>query len=349
MELFARTLRRFPLFRAEPRSPRLARARSIAFIAGTKKAVSGQRWIHAAEARGAAVDVFSLMEPYRRADGQVMSFVFRPPQSNYDCVVLSEEIELFEHSWSYAFLDRLNTLAALDGEIILPRYSDPTSYLSDAKLNELFGRTPEPTSDSYLGYRRAEEGLNRPRNAAHSTLDAYWPPMERLIYGKHDAKLREIVATLGAENIRRRGANRETDILLLLQSQSYRSCSARTKAPITEHIASIYFPERKDLSLADLGAGTGLNSLELLLNPGPVASLTLVEPRRSYHWDIAAVYEQVRDYLKGPVSLVDKRVEEYSGTGVDVGLICAVLAMMPKERREAFLTSAWNNLTPAGF
>jgi SAM-dependent methyltransferase len=294
------------------------------------------------------VDVLSLGEPIRSANGQVTSFVFTPPQPQYDCIVLSEEVELFEHAWSYAFLDRLNAPAAANGAIVLPRCGVSASEIPDVKMNELFGCTPHDSSHSHLIFKKAPQGLNRPRNAAHSTLDAYWELMETLIYGKHDRRLAQTIAALGVQRIGKRTANRETDLFQLLQSQAYRTCSARTKTAITEYIASIYFPGRNDLRLADLGAGTGLNSLELLLNPGPISAVTLVEPRRNYHWDIAAVYDSVRPYLRGPLSLVDRPVEDYAGPGVEVGLVCAVLAMLPAELREPFLSSAWRNLAPGG-
>ena len=260
--------------RRRPRSAALVNARSIAFVVANPRHAIGQTWIAAAENRGARVDILSLGLPIRRPDDRVVSFVAPPPQETYDCVVVSERIELFEHSWSYAFLDRCNMLAAPGGAIVLPSCGAPASNLPPSTLRALFGSGPEKTSQTHLTFGKVPNGLNRPRGAKHSTLDAYWPLMETLIYGRFDPRIGETILALGAEPAAPR-SNPQTDLFGVLHSQAYRTCSVRTKAALAQHIASFYFPGRNDLRLADLGAGTGLNSLELLLSPGQVSELTL--------------------------------------------------------------------------
>jgi len=316
-------------------------------VVGNPRHALGQAWIAAAQRQGATVDILSLGLPVRRPDGNVVSFVGPPPQQAYDCVVVSDRIELFEHSWSYAFLDRCNALAASDGAIIMPACRDPACNLPHPTLRDLFGSGPEETSKTYLTFRKVPTGLNRPSGAAHSTLDAYWPLMDTLLYGRFDPGIGETISALGVDPAPPRSGP-VADLFGMIHSQAYRTCSVRTKAALAQHIAALYFPGRNDLCMADLGAGTGLNSLELLLNPGQVSDLALVEPRRSYHWDIAAVYDRARQHLHGRLSIVAQTVEEYSGAGIDIGLVCGVLVMVPRENRERFVANAWQNLRPGG-
>jgi phospholipid N-methyltransferase len=345
---FNHALRRLRAINSQPRSRTLSSARSIAFIVLSPRHADHQRWIGEHRQRGVAVDVLPLAEPFCRADGRVMSFLFTPPADGYDCIAISDGIELFEHSWTYAFLDRLNALAGPGGSIVVPKCRDPGSYLPDSALSELFGSTPFESSGSYLTFQKAADGIKRPQNHAHSSLDAYWPLMERLIFATHDPNLAKIITALGVDHSAPPRPRPKTEIVSLLQKQSYRTCSARTKAAIAEFIVSIYFPGRTDLRLADLGAGTGLNSLEMLLNSGPISAVTLVEPRSTYHWDIAAVYERIRPHLRGPVALVDARGEDYAGPQVDAALICGVLAMLPPPYRQRLISNVWNNLAAGG-
>jgi phospholipid N-methyltransferase len=172
--------------------------------------------------------------------------------------------------------------------------------------------------------------------------------MDVLTYGRFDPKLADTVRTLGVSSPAPAPGQTETDFDSLVHSQAYRTCSVRTKAAIAEHIVSVYFPGGGDLRMADLGAGTGLNSLELLLNPGAVSTLTVVEPRNGYHWHIAAVFEQVRAQLHGRVFLLDQKGEELDAPENDIAMICGVLVMVPNDLREKFVLSAWNNLAPGG-
>ncbi|HSC17656.1 MAG TPA: class I SAM-dependent methyltransferase [Rhizomicrobium sp.] len=333
--------------RRRPRSAALRQARSIAFVVANPSHAVRQSWIAAAQSRGAHVDIFSLGLPHRDAEGRILSFVAPPPRQSYDCVVVSDRIELFEHSWSYAFLDRCNKLAAPDGVVVVPARYDPVCSIPRPRLCSLFGRGREEASSTSLTFRHVPNGLHRPSEAAHSTLDAYWPLMETLIYGRFDPRLGETVSGLGVSPAEPR-SDPEADLFGAIHSQAYRTCSARTKAALAQYIVSRYFPGRNDLRMADLGAGTGLNSLELLLNPGQVSHLILVEPRRSYHWDIAAMYERMREHLHGQVRIVAQTVEDYSGPGIDIGLVCGVLVMVPREIRKRFLANAWENLRPGG-
>lgn len=332
----------------EPSGRALRRARSIAFIVSSPAEARGQEWIGEASARGATVDILPMFQPYRRDDGKAMSFVFTPPRDAYDCIVVNRSIELFEHSWSYAFLDRLNTLLAPGGAIFVPRCLDITRQMPDATLKTLFGRGPRASTKRYLVFAKAAGGLHRPATAALSTLDAYWPLMDALIHGKFDDRLAGIIRSLGVDHIDERRKPDAGKFLDLLQSQSYRTSSAATKSAIVQFIAGTYFPGRRDLRLADLGAGTGLNSLELLLNPSGVAHLTLVEPRRDYHWDIAAVYDRLGESVRGKVALVGERVETYAGTPVDIAMVCGVFSILLPEQREPFVQSAWSNVAPGG-
>lgn len=323
-------------------------ARTIAFIVTSP--ADGQRrpWIDEMAAKGAEVDVLPVFLAYRRGDGTIMSFLMPPPREEYDCIVVNRSIDLFDHSWSYAFLDRLNSLLTRDGTILVPKASGPARLIPDKRLTELFGRAPRETSRHYLGFSKAQGGLRRPADAAHSTLDAYWPLRENLIYGRFDESLSDTILALGADRADKRKPYTSRDPVDLLQSQTYRTCSASTKAAMTGYLASVYFPDRHDLHLADLGAGTGLNSLELLLSASRISRVTLVEPNRAYHWDIAAVYDHFRDLLRGKVTLVDKPVEVYQGVPADIGLVSGVFSLLSREIREQFALSAWNNIAPGG-
>jgi len=145
------------------------------------------------------VDILSLGMPVRHSDGRIVSFVAPAPQENYDCVLISDRIELFEHSWTYAFLDRCNTLARPGGAIILPACRDSTSNSPHGTSHALFGSGPEETSRTYLTFRKVPNCLNRPSGARHSTLDAYWPLMETLIYSRFDPSIGKTISALGVE------------------------------------------------------------------------------------------------------------------------------------------------------
>lgn len=322
-------------------------ARSIAFVAGAPQHANTQRWIRSAENLGVSVDILSLGEPSRRVDGRPTSFI-AAPTSVYDCVVVHEGVELFEHSWSYAFLDRLNAFTSDGGTILVPKGDWPGFGISATRLMGLFGGKPEKDTSSHLTFRKVPGPLERPSNAQHSTLDAYWPLMDTLTYGQFNPRLANTIRALGITRVERPPREVDADYASVVHKQAYRTCSVRTKAALTEYIVSVYFSGRSGLRMADLGAGTGLNSLELLLNPGQISSVTLVEPRRGYHWHIAALVEEVRALLRGPVFLVDQKVEEFTGPENDIGLVCGVLVMVPEDRRQRFIASAWNNLAPGG-
>lgn len=331
----------------DPSGRALARAKTIAFVCPSAADADGPEWIAKAKARGAEVDALPLFQPHRRADGKILSFVAPPPRPAYDCIVVSHRLALFEHSWSYAFLDRLNSLLANKGSLLIQRCDDPARQITGARLETLFGRAPRGAARRYLTFAKAAKGLNRPAGAALSTLDAYWPLMEALRDGVFDNTLADTVLALGANRARKRPAN-SADALALLNRQSYRTCSVRNKAAMVQYLASLYFPGRADLHVVDLGAGTGLNSMELLLNESGVARVTLVEPHRSYHWDIAAVYDHLGARLKGKVALAPVAVERYRGAPADIAMICGVFSVLERETREPFLKSAWANLAPGG-
>lgn len=333
---------------SKPPHSALGRAHAIAFIVTSPSDGQRRPWIDEAAARGAEIDLLPVFQAYRRGDGKIMSFLMPPPREEYDCIVVSRSIDLFDHSWSYAFLERLNSLLSREGTILVPKASDAARLIPDKRLIELFGHAPHEKGRRYLGFSKAQGGLHRPADAAHSTLDAYWPLHENLIHGRFDESLSDTILALGAERADKRKPYTSRDTVDLLQSQTYRTCSASTKAAMTGYLASVYFPDRHDLHLADLGAGTGLNSLELLLGASRVSKVTLVEPNRAYHWDIAAVYDHFRDRLRGKVVLVDKPVEAYRGVPVDIGLVCGVFSMLPQEIREPFALGAWSNIAPGG-
>jgi len=352
------TLARFPrlhraasavrrLWRKPPRTP-LDGARSIAFIAPSRSDGQGRRWTADAAARGIDIDILPLAQPYRRDDGQVMSFLLPPPREKYDGIVVSRSIDLFDHSWSYAFLDRVNALLSDRGTMLVAKPTGPERYIPEDKLIRMFGRAPRGTAGRYLEFDKAKGGLRRPAEAPRSTLDAYWALSDNLINARFDERLSETILALGVDHVRPRKPNFTDDLLELMQSQSYRTSSACTKSAMIEHIASVCFPDRRDLRLADLGAGTALNSLELLLGPGRIAHVTLVEPHWSYHWDIAAVYDWLGERVRGKVSLAGKQVETYSGTPVDIAMVCGVFSILSVEQREPFLQSAWSNVAPGG-
>lgn len=60
------------------------------------------------------------------------------------------------------------------------------------------------------------------------------------------------------------------------------------------------------------------------------------------------MYDRARQHLHGRLSIVAQTVEEYSGAGIDIGLVCGVLVMVPRENRERFVANAWQNLRPGG-
>jgi SAM-dependent methyltransferase len=333
---------------ADPSGPLIESARSIAFIVDSTSDAKGQAWFDAAKARGAEIDMLPLFQPYRRDDERTMSFLLAPPRARYDCVVVHPATEFYEHSWSYAFLDRLNGFLGENGTLFIPRRDDTARRISDARLKALFGAEPRQSTKRFLAFRKAQGGLTRPAEAATSVLDAYFPIRDVLIQGRFDVKLADTIRALGVRRARLRIANRADSFLVQLKSQSYRTCSAATKSALVQYLAAQYFPGRGDLRVVDLGAGTGLNALELLLNQSGVAHVTLVEPNRAYHWSIAQMVEQLGERVRGKVALSDQRVEEYSGTPADIAVVCHVFSVMPVEGREPFVQSAWRNVAPGG-
>ncbi len=332
----------------EPSGPPIESARSIAFIVNATSDAKGQAWFDAARARGAEIDMLPLFQPYRREDERTMSFLLAPPRASYDCIVVNHATELYEHSWSYAFLDRLNGFLGENGTIFVPRRNDPARRISDARLKALFGAAPRQATKRFLAFGKARGGLKRPADAAYSTLDAYFPIRDALIQGRFDAKLADTIRALGVRRARLRSANRADSFLAQLKSQSYRTCSASTKSALMQYLAAQYFPGRGDLRVVDLGAGTGLNSLELLLNPSGIAHVTLVEPNRVHHWPIALMVEQLGERVRGKVTLCDQEGAAYSGTQADIVMVCAVLTMLPAEQRQPFAQGAWNAVAPGG-
>jgi SAM-dependent methyltransferase len=331
----------------EPSGPELEAARAIAFIVNAASDAKGQAWIDAAKARGAQIDLLPFT-PYRREDERTMSFLLAPPRKNYDAVVVNRAVELFEHSWSYAFLDRLNGYLSETGTIFIPRQSDPSRRIPDARLDEMFAQAPRRATPRFLAYGKAQGGIARPADAATSTLDAYFSHRDAFIQGRFDPKLVETIQALGVQRAVTATAYRADNYFTQLKSQSYRTCSASKKAAPVQHLAATYFPGRKDLRVADLGAGTGLNSLELLLNPSGVAHVTLVEPSRPYHWPIALMVDALGARVAGKVALSASPVEEYQGEPVDIAMVCGVFSILSAETREPFVQSAWRNVAPGG-
>jgi hypothetical protein len=347
MRFSIRSLRRIvpALRRRWSRPPRslLEGAKSIAFITTNRADRQAKRWSEDAAKFGAAVDVIPTVQPYRRGDGRIMSILAPPPREAYDRVIVGGAVDLFDHSWTYAFLDRLNSLLDERGTILIaPR------LISRERLTELFGNAPQARPHDLLAFGKARGGMRRPKDAAHSTLDAYWPLRDTLQRGAFDESLAKTIRALGIEHVEKRKPNSGRDALEQEQSQCYRTTSACTKTPMVRWLAQLHFPERRDLHLADLGCGTGMNTLELMLSPSHVKTLTLVEPHSGYHWDIAAMYERIADHLLGPVSLVGEQVQTYRGRPADIGLVCAVLAVMPRAERDAFAEGAWANIAPGG-
>jgi hypothetical protein len=331
----------------EPAGPALERARRIAFVAPNADSAKGLHWPDAARKRGASVDVLPTANPFKDAEGRISSFVYTPPQPGYDCIVLARQIDLFEHSWSYAFLDRLNGLLAATGALIVPRCIDPARQIQDARLAQLFGSVPQPAGKLYHAFAKAPAGLARPAEAALSTLDAYWPLMHALLEHDFDPRLGDVIRALGVARPRNR-VEPPVDLMAALQSQSYRTTSARTKAAMMQHVIAQCLPGRQDLHLVDVGAGTGLNSLEMLLNPAGVSSLTLVETRHHYHWAIAAMVEQLGERVRGRVRLTGDPGQSFAARPADVAMVCGVFSILPRGAREDFAANTWSNVAPGG-
>jgi SAM-dependent methyltransferase len=350
LQRLARPLRRAVLQPKpnEPSGALLESARSIAFLVNTASDADGEAWIEAAKGRGAQIDMLPLFKPYRREDERTMSFLLPPPRRNYDCVVVHRSVAMFEHSWTYALLDRLNGFLGDSGVIFVPRRAHPTRHVSDARLEEMFGQKPVHATKRFLAFGKTQAGLKRPAGADYSALDAYFPVRDALLHGRFDPALASTIRALGASRAEPHSAYRADGFLTQLKSQCYRTCSASAKAPLVEYLAAQYFPGRSDLRVVDLGAGTGLNSMELLLNPSGVAHVTLVEPNWPYHWDIAQMYEQLGERVRGKVALAGEGVEAYRGTPVEIGMVCGVFSILPHELREPFMQGAWANVAPGG-
>jgi SAM-dependent methyltransferase len=341
----------------EPSGPELEAARAIAFIVNYATDVKGRAWTDAAKARGAEIDILPLFKPYRREDGRTMSVLLDPPRESYDAVVIDRAVELFEHSWSYAFLDlvngylheeRWNSALSLTGTLFIPRQNDPAQRICDARLNELFGEEPREATSHYIAYGKARRGLKRPADASISTLDGYLLHRDAFIENRFDPKLIDLIKTLGVRRPVPVAAPRTDSHEAQLQSQSYRTCSVSTKSVMVQHLAATYFPGRDDLRVVDLGAGTGLNSIELLLNPSGVAHVTMVEPNRGNHWPIALMVQALGAHVAGKVALKPGRVEEYQGKPDDIAMVCHVFSVIPKEAREPFVQNAWSHVAPGG-
>lgn len=323
------------------------RARSIAFVVQHPSHAERRTWPAAAQARGARVDLLPFNQPHRRADGEITSFVHTPPRADYDCIVVDRQIDLFEHSWSYAFLDRLNSLLAKDGAILVPRCINPARQIPHARLEALFGRAPTERNGFFLTFAKAQDGLRRPSEAPLSILDAYWALMPDLIQWKFEDRLGSVIRALGVAAVRK-PAEARIDLFEALRRQGYRTCSASTKAAMMQFILAQYFPGRRDLHLADVGAGTGLNSLEMLLNPSGVSFVTMVEINSGYHWSIAAAYDWLGEAVHGKVALIGESGQSFAARPADAAMVCAVFSMMPRDVREAFARNIWDNLAPGG-
>jgi hypothetical protein len=309
--------------------------------------VKHQPWLAGVKARGASVDLLPIAHPSKDAQGRISSFAYEPPRPEYDRIVVSRHIHLFEHSWSYAFLDRLNGLLAKDGRIVVPRCRRPEHQISDARLAQLFGSAPRPAGRNYQTFAKAPGGLARPPEASYSILDAYWPLMRNLIDNEFDPRLKEVIHALGvAQPGSRTGMT--LDLMTSLQSQSYRTNSASTKSAIMQYIMAQCLPGRGGLHLIDVGAGTGLNSFEILLNPAGVSSLTLVEINRGNYWPIALMYEALGERIRGKVRLVDKPGQDFSAHPADAAMVCGVYSMLPREARDDFTANVWANVAPGG-
>lgn len=334
-------------WRRQPSGSALDRARSIAFVVQHPDHAKRHTWPDAAQKRGASVDLLPFSLPHRRSDGEVTSFVYTPPRAEYDCIVVDRHIDLFEHSWSYAFLDRLNSLLAKDGAILVPFCTEPARQIPNARLEALFGRAPVENDKFHQTFAKAPNGLHRPPEASLSTLDAYWALMPNLIQSRFDNRLEGVVRALGVARPRKPRETR-VDLFEALRRQGYRACSACTKAAMMQFILAQYFPGRRDLHLADVGAGTGLNSLEMLLNPSGVSFVTMVEINSSYHWPIAAAYDWLGDAVRGKVALVGEPGQSFAARPADAAMVCAVFSTLPRDVREAFARNSWDNLAPGG-
>lgn len=330
----------------EPAGPALSRAQSLAFVVQHPGNLKDGDWIEPAKARGATVDVLPLERPCRDADGRLTSFVHTPPRPDYDCIVVSRRIDMFEHSWSYAFLDRLNTLLAPGGTIYLARCHNPARQIPDARLAALFGRAPSETGRLYQAFARAPGGLDRPKDAALSTLDAYWPLMDTLIHSRFDARLKDVVRTLGPVKPAERRP--ESDLYTLLTRESYRNCSALTKSAMLQFVIACALPGRDGLHLVDVGAGTGINAMEMLLNPSGVEFVTLVEINRRCYLPAAAVYDRLGENVRGRLALVGEAGERFAARPADVVFVSGVFSPLAPEKRGDFADNCWANIAPGG-
>src|SRR6202008_2008855 len=139
------------------------------------------------------IDILPLFKPYRREDERTMSLLLAPPRRNYDCVVVAKSVVLFEHSWSYAFLDRLNAHLSETGTVFIPRKTRPDRLISDTRLSELFESAPRHADRRSIAFGKRDGGLRRPAGADYSTLDAYFGIRDALIQGRFDQGLAETI------------------------------------------------------------------------------------------------------------------------------------------------------------
>lgn len=327
----------------EPVAEILARGRRVALVSGWPKD-GDAAWVQRTRKNGAEVDVLPLFQPYIREDGRAMAFVYTPPREAYDAIVVDIGIDLYEHSWSYAFLDRLNSLLDDKGALLLAKTALPL-----ARLEQLFGRAPAHAGKRYITFDKAKSGLARPSETPISTLDAYWALMDKLVYNRFEPEIAKVIGELGGAPLARPAESRR-DLVNLLQRQCYRTTGVRGKAAMVQYLAELYFPGRHDLHLLDLGAGTGLNTLELLLSDTGVSALTLVDvDNEIHHWAIATAYDWLRAHLRGKVSLVTGRAETYEGRPADIALISGVFAIIANRGTHApIMQRAWDSLLPGG-
>jgi len=323
----------------------LGKPRQVAFIVLSRPDADDAKWIDRVKAEGADVDALPLTQSYRREDGRVMSLMSPSPGGPYDRIVVSHRVNLYEHSWSYAFLDRLNAMLTEDGAMLVTAGPD---QIAAETLTRLFGAKPLARSGHMLSFAKAPKGLRRPVEAAASTLDAYWALSEVFLNETFDPKLGEVIEELGETPISLHRHPQETDLRAALYSQSYRAASARTKAPMVQHILSLNFPGRRDLHLIDLGAGPGFNSMELLLDPSGVAKLTLVEPNNAHRWGIATLYNWLGERVHGKVRLCAALAQDYDGDSGDAVVISSVLSVAGLEWREPILRNAWKSISAGG-
>ena len=347
--LFERIARKF---RAVPPQPPpdpvvalLGKPRQVACVVRSRPDADDVKWIDRAKAGGADVDILPLTQSYRREDGRVMSLMSPSPGGPYDRIVVCHRVNLYEHSWSYAFLDRLNAMLTEDGAMLVT--AGPGQIAAET-LTRLFGANPLARSGHMLSFAKAPKGLRRPVEAVASTLDAYWALSEVFLNETFDPELGEVIEELGETPIALRRHPHETDLCGSLYRQSYRAASARTKAPMVQHILSLNFPSRRDLHLIDFGAGPGFNSMELLLNPSVVAKLTLVEPNNAHRWGIATLYNWLGERVRGKVRLCAALAQDYDGEPGDAVVISSVLSVAEPEWREPILRNAWKSISPGG-